>query len=86
MTAGAALGGLDLPVVDELLGVREFALGGERLGIEIKDILRVADALLRIAMAIQAPGHTLWLMLVNDLHFIHRAMAAVATDATIHMN
>ena len=40
----------------------------------------------RGAMAIQAPGHALWLMLVNDLHFIHRAMAAVATDTAIHVN
>lgn len=40
----------------------------------------------RSAVAIQAPGHALRLMLVNNLHFVDRAVAAIATDATIHVS
>ena len=37
-------------------------------------------------MAIQAPGHALWLVLVDDLHFIDGAVATVAAHATVHVN
>ena len=37
-------------------------------------------------MAIETPGHALWLVLVDDLHFIDRAVAAVAAHATVHMH
>lgn len=40
----------------------------------------------RSAVAIETPGHALGLVLVNDFHFIDRAMAAVAAHATIHVN
>jgi len=40
----------------------------------------------RSAVAIEAPGHALRLVLVNDLHFIDRAVTTVAAHATIHVN
>lgn len=40
----------------------------------------------RCAVAVQAPGHALRLVLIDDLHFIHRTVAAVAAHPTIHVN
>jgi len=45
MTAGTAFRGLDLPVVQKFLRVLLAALFGERLRIEIEDVLRVANPL-----------------------------------------
>ena len=40
----------------------------------------------RCAVAVEAPRHALRLVLVDNLHFIHRAVAAVATHATVHVH
>jgi hypothetical protein len=59
-------------------------IGG--LPVEVIDILAGPEGILRMAMAIEAPGHREGLVVINDGHVIDLAVAGDAGDAAVHMN
>ena len=72
--------------MNKSLGLFEFALGGESWGIQIVNILRVADKLLRVAMAIETEAHAVRLGVINCSHLIHFAVTFDAADAAIYVH
>ena len=82
MAAGAALGRLNIPVVDKLLAL--FKLSGGTAGmlpIEIGDELGITDELLWSAMALQAPSHRERFIVSDDGHLVDLAMALDTRNA-----
>ena len=86
MTTSASDGRVDFPLLFKLQA--DLSLGGIRSGFpsHVVDFRGGTEVIFRGAVAIEAPGHTLWLVLVDDLHFIDRPMAAVAAHATVHVH
>lgn len=66
----------------------DFALGGacDRSPLHVINFFGRAEEIFRGAVAIQAPGHALGLVLVNDLHGTDIAVAALAADASIYVH
>jgi len=95
MVAGrAAFLRFDVEFLDQL--ETEFAGGGDgvvldvfgNIGIavvEIEDLLKRAEVLFGGAVAFEAPAHRVALGLINDFHFMHVAVAALAGNPAIHV-
>ncbi len=82
VAARAALGGLDIPVVDKLLALFELALGTLGvLPVEVGDERGVAKDLFRLAMTLQTPAHGERLGVADDFHLVDLAVALDAGDA-----
>lgn len=58
---------------------------GLRVVIEVIDFFERAEIFLRGAVALEAPAHGVRLRLVDDFHFVHVAVAALAGDAAVHV-
>lgn len=54
--------------------------------IHVKDLRGRTKEILRGTMTIQTPLHAQRLGLVDNAHFVHRAMAAITADAAVHVN
>ncbi len=64
-----------------------FNLGGGAFGfpVEVVHFLLGTDVALRVAVTFQTPTHALGLVVPDDVHFVHLAMATGTTDATVHV-
>ena len=54
-----------------------------RFPIEIENLIFGTQIIFRVAVAIQAPRHAVWLGDVNCRHVVHRTVAAEATDTAV---
>jgi hypothetical protein len=86
VATSASDGRVDFPLLFKLQA--DLALGGIRWRFpsHVEYFCGRTEVIFRGAVAVEAPGHALRLVLVNDLHFIYSAVAAVAAHATIHVN
>ena len=86
VAARAALGRIDLPVVDELRAVR--GLRSRRSGLvgEVGDLVDGTQELLGIAVAIEAEGHVERLLLADDDLLVDPAVTLDAAHAAVHVH
>ena len=71
----------------ELLDLFLAVLFGLVLAIEVENVVfRLPDELLRVPVAVEAPGHEKGFTLVRHLLFLDGAVTVVAVDAAIDMN
>ena len=86
VAARAALGRIDLPVVDELRAVR--GLRSRRSGLvgEVGDLVDGTQELLGIAVAIEAEGHVERLLLADDDLLVDATVALNAAHAAVHVH
>jgi len=86
VTPAAADGGIHVPVVDKFFA--QFPLGGAgwRFPIQVGDLVERAKMILRGAMTLQAPTHTVGFGMVDDFHVIDLAVTSHATDTPVHVD
>jgi len=86
MTTGAILRRVNIPLLLQLGSnlLLRFTAGG--LPVQVKDLIDRTQVFFRVPMAIQTPTHGQRLMLIDDVHMVHVAVAADATNSTINVN
>ena len=77
---------VDFPVVNEAdrFFFKFISIG--TFPVEIVDLLRRADEILRVAVTVQAERHAERLGVLDHVHLIHPSVAFHTTDTTIHVD
>jgi len=82
----AALGRIDLPVVDKLRAIRGLRSGRSGLVGEVGDLVDGTQELFGISVAIETEGHVERLLLADDDLLIDTTVALDAADAAVHVH
>ena len=86
MASSAVDGWVDLPLLLEFGSQITLCFGRSGMPVHVKDLRGRAEEILGGTMAIEAPLHAERFRLVDHAHLIHRTMAAVTTNAAVHMD
>ena len=86
MAARAALGWIDLPIVDELRTLLDLSGGRRGFPGEVVDLVQGTQHLLRIAVAIETEQHVQRFLLPDHDLLVDPAVTLDATDAAIHVH
>lgn len=86
MAARAALGWIDLPIVDELRTLLDLSGGGSGFPGEVVDLVQRAQHLLWIAVTIETERHVQRFLLTDHGLLVNSAVTLNATDAAIHVH
>ena len=86
MTTGAILRRVNIPLLLQLGSNLLLRLTAGGFPIEIKNLIDRAQVFFRVSMAIQAPTHGQWFMLIHDIHMIDVAVTTDTTNASINVN
>lgn len=86
MAARAALGWIDLPIVDELRTLLNLSGGRRGFPGKVVDLVQGAQHLLRIAVAIETEQHVQRFLLTDHDLLVDPAVTLDATDAAIHVH